>query len=142
VEGNHRHPDRETTEAWLFGDAPRALRLEAVDKIPDLLEKLSEQAAFAIQKIHAKLADVQALAAAVNPPKSKGFVVKGTSASKRLQPDGMSVETIYLRQVEPFSNTVATEVERAEGGWLRAAEEAERESTVGLPGWSIPEVKK
>jgi len=65
VVGNHRDPDRETTEEWLFADSPRALRLEAIDKIPDLLEKLSEQAAFAIKKIHAKLADVQAVAAAV-----------------------------------------------------------------------------
>ena len=67
VEGNHRNPDQETVEAWLFSDAPRTLRLEAIDRIPDLLEKLSEQADFAIQKIRAKLADVQAVAAAVSP---------------------------------------------------------------------------
>jgi len=163
VEGNHRRPDRETREEWLFGDAPRALRLEAVDKIPDLLEKLSEQAAFAIQKIHAKLADVQALAAAVNPPKPKGFVVKGTSASKMPQPDGMSAESIYLRPVEPFLNTVAKEtdylrqveqiskavakkIEMGEASWRRAAEgvaeAADRASTLELLGRPIPEAKK
>ena len=33
-------PDKE--EKWLFTDAPRAYRLEAVEKLPELIEKLAE----------------------------------------------------------------------------------------------------
>src|SRR5207245_10268704 len=32
--------DEPNEELWLFGDAPRAYRLQAVDKLPELLEKL------------------------------------------------------------------------------------------------------
>ncbi len=34
----------ESVETWLFNDAPRSPRLEAVGKIPELLEKLSNEA--------------------------------------------------------------------------------------------------
>lgn len=73
VEGNHRDPDDADVESWLFNDAPRALRLSAIDKIPELLEKLSSEAAKATAMIQKKLADAQAVAAAVNgeSPQSK-----------------------------------------------------------------------
>jgi hypothetical protein len=32
--------DEEQYESWLFNDAPRALRVDAIDKLPDLLEQL------------------------------------------------------------------------------------------------------
>ena len=31
---NYNYPDDENIEEWLFGDAPRALRLQAIDKLP------------------------------------------------------------------------------------------------------------
>jgi hypothetical protein len=68
VDGNHMRPDDDATESWLFNDAPRALRLQAIEKIPTLLEQLSAQAVIATEKIKAKLADVQAVAAVVTPP--------------------------------------------------------------------------
>ena len=68
VEGNHNRPDHDESEEWLFGDAPRALRLLAIDKVPALLEELSDKAMLATQRIREKLADVQAVAAAINPP--------------------------------------------------------------------------
>src|SRR5262249_50089115 len=43
------------TEKWRFGDAPRQYRLEAVDKLPELLEGLLEQAAEATQEIQRKV---------------------------------------------------------------------------------------
>jgi len=131
VEGNHRNPDRETTEAWLFGDAPRALRLEAIDRIPDLLEKMTDQAAFAIQKIHSKLADVQAVAAAVTPK---------PSAKKRtlLQAIGESqVAVVGLKPTPEFGTF--------ESGTLAASENAlgldssEGENALGI---TSPGVKK
>jgi len=40
-EGDYTVPD---TERWAFGDAPRAFRIDAVDKIPALIEQLLEAA--------------------------------------------------------------------------------------------------
>jgi hypothetical protein len=67
VDGDYRSPDEERVEAWLFSDAPRALRLTAIDKIPELLEELSRNAVKYTVQIQNKLADVQSVAAAVNP---------------------------------------------------------------------------
>src|ERR1700730_359701 len=39
-EGNYNNPDGEQCESWLFNDAPRWLRVEGVEKIPDLLDDL------------------------------------------------------------------------------------------------------
>lgn len=69
AEGTHHDPERDRVEQWLFNDAPRAMRLIAIDKIPELLDQMSNQAVVAAQKIKEKLADVQAVADAVNPPK-------------------------------------------------------------------------
>jgi hypothetical protein len=67
IDGNLNHEEDANEETWLFGEAPRALRLEAIDSIPSLLEELSTKATVAAQKIQAKLADVQAVADAINP---------------------------------------------------------------------------
>jgi hypothetical protein len=78
--------DEENTDTWLFGDAPRALRLVAIDHIVALLRKLSEEGAATTQKIKDKLADAQELAAAISKasrpvlsprPSNPGFQVKG-----------------------------------------------------------------
>jgi hypothetical protein len=50
---------------WLFSDAPRALRLTAIDHIVSLLQKLSEEGAATTQRIKDKLADAQEVAAAL-----------------------------------------------------------------------------
>ena len=42
VEGD-ASADMQSTEEWLFNDAPRALRLAAIDSIVELLQKLSEE---------------------------------------------------------------------------------------------------
>jgi len=81
VEGNYNDPDGSDVESWSFSDAPRALRLSAIEKIPELLEKLVAQANVATQKIQDKLADAQAVAAALNPdqPSQRGSAVKGVA---------------------------------------------------------------
>ncbi|MBL0161605.1 MAG: hypothetical protein IPP47_31755 [Bryobacterales bacterium] len=52
-------------EEYAFNDAPRRLRLAAVDYIPELLEALVEAAAKATERISRKTAEVQQLVAAV-----------------------------------------------------------------------------
>ncbi len=62
VEGDYQWPDQETEERWLFNDSPRKLRISAIDKIPELLETLSNEATKTTKAIRAKLADVEAVA--------------------------------------------------------------------------------
>jgi prefoldin subunit 5 len=64
VKGNPNWPD-DDIEEWLFNEAPRLLRLSAIGKIAELLEKLSEKAAETTKKIKEKLGEAQKVAAAV-----------------------------------------------------------------------------
>ncbi len=65
----------QSTDSWLFNDAPRAIRLAAIDCIVELLQKLSEEGQATTQKIKEKLADAQEVASAVikasRAPRSK-----------------------------------------------------------------------
>jgi hypothetical protein len=78
VEGNHTNPEREEDETWAFEDAPRSLRISAIDKLPDLMEKLIEASDKTARKMQSKANDVIALASAVSgaakdlSPKKKG----------------------------------------------------------------------
>jgi hypothetical protein len=65
ISGSYSNPEHDNVEDWLFNDAPRLLRLSAIEKIPELLEALSKEAAETSAKIKAKLADAQEVAAAV-----------------------------------------------------------------------------
>lgn len=64
--GNYGCPDRDSVEKWLFDDAPRWMRIEAVGKIPDLLEALLRQAEDTTKKIEDKTEEVFALAVAMS----------------------------------------------------------------------------
>jgi len=58
-------PDGETSEVWLFSDAPRKLRLSSIEKVPELLKRLGEEAVTSTKEIKGKLAEVKEIAAAV-----------------------------------------------------------------------------
>jgi hypothetical protein len=64
IEGDDSHEEYKE-EIWLFNDAPRALRLAAIDYIVGLLQKLTEEGVATTQKIKEKLADAQEVAEAV-----------------------------------------------------------------------------
>jgi hypothetical protein len=65
VSGYYSDPENEGSEWWLFNDGPRPLRLSAIEKIPELLEKLSSESDEAAKKIRGRLAEVQEVAAVV-----------------------------------------------------------------------------
>jgi|ERR1019366_6647187 hypothetical protein len=65
VKGDEQDPDDESVEAWLFNDAPRSMRLLGIEKIPELLEKLSKEAIETTTRIKGKLAEAQEVAAVV-----------------------------------------------------------------------------
>jgi hypothetical protein len=52
-------------EEWLFNDAPRWMRIEGVGKIPELLEKLIQQANDTTEKIKKKTAEAKELSIAI-----------------------------------------------------------------------------
>jgi hypothetical protein len=62
--GNH-HSDIHECDEWLFADAPRELRISAIDQIPDLLDKLAKYADKTTRKIDEKTAQTQELVAAL-----------------------------------------------------------------------------
>jgi hypothetical protein len=63
--GNHNTPEESNVEEWLFNEAPRALRIEAVEKLPDLFESLVKEADAATKQIRSKTQHVQQLAVAL-----------------------------------------------------------------------------
>ena len=59
----HRANEDDDVESWLFNDAPRSLRISAIGKIPELLEKLSVEASETAKQVRGKLAEAQEVAA-------------------------------------------------------------------------------
>jgi hypothetical protein len=64
-QGTHGYDEGESEELWAFNDAPRWMRIEAVAKLPDLLDALLKQAEDTTQKIRKKIAQAQELAEAI-----------------------------------------------------------------------------
>ncbi len=66
-EGNaNADPANDKEELWAFNDAPRWMRLEAVAKLPELLEALLKQAEDTTQKIRKKLSQANELVDAIS----------------------------------------------------------------------------
>jgi hypothetical protein len=65
VAGNNTQPEEATVEEWLFNEAPRSLRIEAVEKLPDLFDNLIKEADLAIRKVKAQSLSARQLAAAL-----------------------------------------------------------------------------
>jgi len=55
-------PEEPTIQEWLFNDAPRGLRLEAVEKPPDLLDKLVAEANAVTERIRFQIPQVHLFA--------------------------------------------------------------------------------
>ena len=65
--GNRNYDVDGTDVSWLFNDAPRTYRLQAIDYIPELIEKLVEAAATTTDKINRKMVEAKQLAEALAP---------------------------------------------------------------------------
>lgn len=66
MSGNHNAVEDSSVEEWLFNDAPRALRIESVEKLPDLFENLVKEAEAATRQIRSRTDHAQQLAGALN----------------------------------------------------------------------------
>jgi len=65
--GHELMEEYSTLQEWLFNDAPRALRLRAIDKLPDVFEQLLVEVAKTTKAVDQKLKELQELATALNP---------------------------------------------------------------------------
>ena len=90
--GNHNDVEDSNVEEWLFNDAPRALRIESVEKLPDLFESLVKEADAATRQIRTKTERAQALASALTDPSS--------SAQSSEQPPARKSEPTPVRKSE------------------------------------------
>lgn len=66
VTGSNNTPEDATVEEWLFNDAPRALRIEAVEKLPDLFDSLIKEADATIRKVKAQTLSARQLASSIS----------------------------------------------------------------------------
>jgi hypothetical protein len=60
--GNLQDPDGADYESWPFNEAPRALRIRGIDKLPELLEKILAETRNTTAKVKAKAERTQELA--------------------------------------------------------------------------------
>src|SRR5262249_17358519 len=65
ISGNVQYPD-DDSEEWLFNDAPRKMRLEALDHIPMLLEELVKEVSKAATELKMKSQQARELAEAIS----------------------------------------------------------------------------
>ncbi len=66
VSGHELTDDETEYEAWLFNDAPRALRIDAVDKIPELFDTLTNEVAATTKAVKQKLKLLEEFASAIS----------------------------------------------------------------------------
>jgi hypothetical protein len=70
-EGSYNDPDGESIDSWLFNDAPRWLRIEATEKLTDLLAALIDTAESTSRKIQMKTEEANQIATAVEQASRK-----------------------------------------------------------------------
>ena len=63
--GHEGFDDHKEDGPWLFNDAPRELRLRGIDKIPEVIEALANEAIGTTKRIQEKTKDVRELAGAI-----------------------------------------------------------------------------
>lgn len=68
ADGNDQWPTDAKTEEWLFGNAPRSLRIAAIDKLPELIERLVKSANDTAEKLQAKIESARQVVAASKLP--------------------------------------------------------------------------
>lgn len=84
VQGNEfADPDENPSpEEWLFNDAPRALRVKAVQELPELLEELTREARATADKITEKIGQAEELVAAIAAPPPQASTMAQSSAPR------------------------------------------------------------
>lgn len=66
MSGHEGADDYDSYEEWLFNDAPRAMRVKAVSKIPDLFEELTKEVLSTVENLDKQLKIVDDLTSAID----------------------------------------------------------------------------
>ena len=66
VSGHYQVQDSESFDWWLFNDAPRSMRVDSIEKLPDLLEMLGKEVEETTKRVHDKLQQTRSLATVLN----------------------------------------------------------------------------
>jgi hypothetical protein len=90
-EGND--PEDRDVETWLFNDAPRSLRLEAIEKIPALLTKLNAEAKQTTIELQARLKNVFTVAETLKLLAPRSCAPGGPSKSQAKVPKVVIVDS-------------------------------------------------
>jgi len=120
-EGNYNFPEDEQCESWLFNDAPRWIRVEGVEKIPDLLEALIKNTEETTEKIKGKIDHAKQFAgaleqAAAGKPASKK-VVSVTHTLVDTSPATTAMAEIGRSAAKAIADTAALPKELVDAAW-------------------------
>lgn len=63
--GNHQWDESHTSENWLFNDAPRPLRIEGIQALPELIDELTKAAEDTTKTIKRKAPEAYQIALAI-----------------------------------------------------------------------------
>ncbi len=121
-QGRYDDPDCDDEEMWPFNQAPRWMRIEAIPKLPDLLEALLKQTESTTKKIIDKTTQAYELAAAMSEPQN------ATTALDQYAPVSESgvVDSIYkaFRSPIPEAAIQVTNFPTATSGIIAGLDEA------------------
>jgi len=92
ISGDEERGEHNEDGPWLFSDASREMRLQAVEKIPELIEALVKEASETTRKIQEKTKQVRDLADAIRQDTSENKIV---------------AEGLSLRQVKAITLAVS-----------------------------------
>jgi hypothetical protein len=108
ISGDRDYPGDEQEEPWLFNDAPRILRIAAIEKIPELLERLSTEAVKTTEKIRARLSEAQSVAEAVKDAANQARIPSTFTAKQVAVPaqssGGLNAESLRSAVVSALTN--------------------------------------
>jgi len=80
---------------WLFNDAPREMRIRAVDKIPEMVEALSAEASKTTKRVLEKTKEVRELADAIGSIVSEKKVKSVTLAERILAEQNALADAVH-----------------------------------------------
>jgi hypothetical protein len=89
--GNTNWEDSNYDGPWLFNDAPRDMRVIGVDKIPKLIEALSERASETTKEVLEKTEEVRKLAGVIEQ------IAKQPRRFPRLRPDVSAIDALAAK---------------------------------------------
>lgn len=75
--GDESRSDEAEEGPWLFNDAPRELRIQCVDKIPDVIDALGKKASDTVERIQQKTQQVRELAGVIEKIAAEPISAKG-----------------------------------------------------------------